>query len=83
MLLKWGAPRDFVDTNPAAAVPNLRRPRTAPRANRACADDEFEEMLTAATGGLKVAIALGAFAGMREGDGIHVPPAIDDGKWLR
>ena len=83
LLLKWGAARDFVDTNPAAAVPNLRRPRGAPRANRAWTDDEFEAVLAAAVGGLRLAVALGGFAGMREGDVVHVPPAIDDAKWLR
>jgi integrase len=83
LLLKWGAARGFVDTNPAAAVPNLRRPRGAPRANRAWTDDEFEAVLAAAVGGLRLAVALGGFAGMREGDVVHVPPAIDDGKWLR
>jgi len=83
LLLKWGAARDFVETNPAAAIANLRRPRGAPRANRAWSDAEFETVLAAATAGLKVAVALGGFAGMREGDVIRVPRAIDDGKWLR
>jgi integrase len=83
LLFKWGEPRNHLATNPAAAVPTLRRPRNAPRANRAWADDEFEAMLAAATGGVKVAIGLGAFAGMREGDAISVPRTIDDGKWLR
>jgi len=83
LLFKWGAARDLVETNPAANVSILRRPRGAPRANRAWADDEFETVLAAATGGLKVAIALGGFAGMREGDVIRVQRSIDDGNWLR
>ena len=83
LLLKWGAVRDLVETNAAASVPLLRRPRGAPRANRAWADDEFETVLAEATGGLKVAIALGGFAGMREGDVIRAPRSIDDGNWLR
>ena len=83
LLFKWGAARNVMEINPAAAVANLSRPRTAPRANRAWADDEFEAVLEAATGGLKVAIGLGGFAGMREGDAICVPRSIDDGKWLR
>jgi integrase len=83
LLLKWGAVRDLVETNATASVPLLRRPRGAPRANRAWADDEFETVLAEATGGLKVAIALGGFAGMREGDVIRAPRSIDDGNWLR
>jgi len=83
LLLKWGAVRDLVETNAAASVPLLRRPRGEPRANRAWADDEFETVLAEATGGLKVAIALGGFAGMREGDVIRAPRSIDDGNWLR
>jgi integrase len=83
LTLKWGAVRDLVETNQAAAVPNLRRPRGTPRANRAWGEDECQAMLDAATGGIKVAIALGMFAGMREGDVIRVPRSIYDGGWLR
>ena len=83
LLQKWGAPRGFVEINTAAAVPLLRRPRNAPKKNRAWHDDEFEAVLNTATGGVRVAIALGAFAGMREGDAIRVSRAADDGGWLR
>ena len=83
LLLKWGGVRDLLETNAAAGVPLLRRPRGAPRANRAWGDDEYEAVLAEVTGGIKVAVALGGFAGMREGDVIRVPRSIDDGKWLR
>jgi integrase len=83
LLLKWGAVRDLVDTNQAATVPKLRRPRETPKANRAWDDDECEAVLRAAKGGLKVGVALGMFAGMREGDAISVGRGAYDGNWLR
>lgn len=83
LVLKWGAVRGLVDTNQAATVPKLRRPRGVPKANRAWDDDECEAVLSAAQGGLKLAVALGMFAGMREGDAITVPVRAYDGAWLR
>jgi integrase len=83
LLLKWAAVRDLVETNQAATVPKLRRPRGTPQANRAWDTDECEAVLAAATGGLKVAIALGMFAGMRSGDVIRAQRSIYDGSWLR
>jgi integrase len=83
LLLKWGEARDLIAVNAAAAVPKLRRPRSAPVVNRAWGDDEGAAVLVAATGGVKVAIALGMFAGMREGDAVSVTRAAYDGAWLR
>ncbi len=83
LLLKWGAVRDLVETNQAATVPKLRRPRGTPQANRAWDPDECEAVLSVATGGLKVGIALGMFAGMREGDVIRAQRSIYEGGWLR
>jgi integrase len=83
LLLKWGAVRDLVETNQAATVPKIRRPRHAAPANRAWSGAECDAVLEAATGGLKLAIALGMFAGMREGDVVRLPRAAYDGVWLR
>jgi integrase len=83
LIFKWGMPRGIVELNAAAGVPLLKRPRGIPKANRAWSDEEFDIVLNAATAGLKVAIALGGFAGMREGDAIRVPRSADEGNWLR
>ena len=83
LLLKWGAVRDLLPTNPAAEVPKIRRPRGAPIANRAWDEDECAAVLSGATGGLKVGIALGMFAGMREGDAIRAARSVYDGISLR
>lgn len=83
LLLKWGAVRGLVDINQAAAVPQIRRPRHAAPANRPWSRAECDVVLAAATGGIRVAIALGMFAGMREGDAITLPRTAYDGAWLR
>jgi integrase len=83
LLLKWGAVRDIVETNHAATVPKLRRPRGVPQPNRAWDQDECRAVLESAKGGLKAGIALGMFAGMREGDVIRAQRSIYDGRWLR
>jgi integrase len=48
------------------------------KANRAWSDAERDAVLAEATGGLKIAIALGMFAGMRIGDAVHVSWSIYD-----
>lgn len=83
LLFKWGVVRDLMAVNPAAAVPKLRRPRGAPVVSRAWSDDECRAVLAAATGGIRVAVALGMFAGMREGDAVRATRAIYEGGWLR
>lgn len=83
LVLQWAIPRDLMGTNPAAAVPPLRRPRGLPQANRAWSEAECEAVLSAATGGVRIAIALGMFCGMREGDALRLPRSAYDGAWLR
>ena len=83
LTLKWGAVRELLPTNPAAQVPLLRRPHSTPKANRAWTEAECASVLQAASGGLRVAIALGMFAGMREGDAIRAARSWYDGQWLR
>jgi integrase len=69
-------------TNPALGIPKIARPRDMPRANRPWSPAEQETVLNAATGGLKVAIGLGMFAGMRIGDAATVTWSIYDGNSL-
>lgn len=79
----WGRPRKLApQTNPAHGIPKIPRPRDLPRANRPWTDAEAETVLTAATGGLRVAIALAVFAGMRGGDIVRVTWAAYDGRAL-
>lgn len=78
-ILNWGRPRDLAPGNPAAGIPKVPRPRDMAKANRAWSEVEREAVLGAATGGLKMAIALGMFAGMRIGDAARVTWSIYDG----
>jgi integrase len=83
LTFQWAQGHDLLKVNPAMGAVKLRRPRNAPRANRPWDGDECAAVLDAATGGLKVGIALGMFAGMREGDAVGATRAIYDGAWLR
>lgn len=73
LVLEWGKERDLVDGNPAKGVKAIRRPRDMPRANRAWTDEEREAVLERAPAQLRTVIALGMFAGLREGDAIRLP----------
>ena len=73
LVLNWAKTYGYIETNPLADVRlKLRRPHGTPKANRRWAPFECDEVLEAATGGVKVAIAIGMFLGMREGDALSV-----------
>lgn len=73
LLFKWAIPRDMAKSNPFDPVPHLRRPHGAARANRAWTAPEIDAVLSAAPPGLRAAVALGAYAGIREGDVLKLP----------
>lgn len=72
VVLGWGLPRGLTDSNAAAGVPKIRRPRSAPVANRAWTEREVTAALETATGGLRKAIALAYFAGLRKKDVVEL-----------
>lgn len=79
LLLEWGRQRGFLDDNPAQGVATITRPKKMKRANRPWTDDERETVLAAASAELRAMIALGMFAGLREGDAVAIPHAAYDG----
>lgn len=83
-VLNWGRPRKMSDGNPLAGQRGIKiaRPKELPRANRPWSDAEAEAVLDAATGGLKLGIALAVYAGMRGGDIVRVTWSIYDGQNL-
>ena len=82
-VLAWGRPRKLAPaTNPAHGIPKIPRPRELPRANRPWSDAETDAVLEAAQGGLRVAIALAVYAGMRGGDIPRLTWAAYDGTAL-
>jgi integrase len=80
VVLGWGKPRGYVAENAALGLPKIARPRDAPMANRAWSDEECAAVLDAATGGLRVAIALAMWAGPRGGDVVRMPWSAYDGQ---
>jgi integrase len=83
-ILNWGRPRNLSAGNPLIGMRNIKiaRPRDLPRANRPWSDAETATVLEAAAGGLRLALALACYAGMRGGDIVRVTWAIYDGKTL-
>lgn len=73
LVLEWGKRRKIVSENGAIGVRAVRRPKDAPKKNRAWADAERETVLSESPKQLLVPIALGMFAGLREGDAILLP----------
>lgn len=82
LLFKWGTIREMLPINPALGVEKLRRPRNTPKANRPWDDDECAAVIATASGGVKVAIALGMWTGMREGDAVTAPRSAYIDGWL-
>jgi integrase len=75
LLLGWGKPRGFAESNVAEGVKLIPRPKSMPRANRPWTDEEREAVLNYAPIELRAMIALGMFAGLREGDACSIPKA--------
>jgi integrase len=73
IVLGWGVPRGIVSGNAAAGVPKIRRRRGAPVANKSWTPREIDAALKAATGGLRKAIALAYYAGLRKKDVVELP----------
>lgn len=80
-VMNWGRPRKLSAGNPLAGQRGVKiaRPKEMPRANRPWSDAEAEAVLSAATNGLLLGIALACEAGMRGGDIVRVTWAIYDG----
>ena len=74
-VLGWGQPRGFVELNAAKGVEAVERPKHLPRANRPWTDDEREAVLREAPIELRAMIALGMYAGLREGDACTITKA--------
>lgn len=83
LLLTWGQPRGWAKGNEAMAVPLIRRPKKMARANRPWAPHERKVVLSRAPKQLRIPIALGMFAGAREGDAIKFPRSGYTGTHVR
>lgn len=77
LLSTWGDVRGWCKR--VDRVPKIKRPRDARTVNRPWADNELTNVLEAAKGGIKLAVALSAYTGLREGDVIRLPWSAYDG----
>lgn len=82
LLLAWGQLRRWVKVNHALGVPLIAKATDAPRANRPWTAQELRTVYQAAPPHLKLPIALGVLAGMREGDMVSLTWAAYDGTAL-
>jgi Phage integrase family len=69
----WGLERDYVKSNPAEGVRNIRRRKDAPKANRPWTDQERHAVMDAAPAHMKVAIGLMMFTGLGPKDALKLP----------
>lgn len=79
ILFNWGIPRGYTTSNPAEKAEKVAKPRSAPVANRPWSGDEFAAVMEAMPEELRVAVALGAYAGIRQGDVLTMPWSAYDG----
>ncbi|MBB4286207.1 tyrosine-type recombinase/integrase [Roseospira goensis] len=83
LLFNWGKPRGFVATNPAEGVAKIKKPRGEKKANRPWQWEELAAVLeaTASHPGIRAAVALAAFTGLRQADCLSLPwSACADGR---
>ena len=81
VVLGWGVPRGHVTANAAKGVPKVRRPTGAGVPNKAWRPAEFDALVKATHllkgggSGLRKAVALAYYGGMRKADVVRVPKA--------
>ncbi len=73
IVFAWGAEREYVSSNPADKVKNVRRQKGAPQANRPWSDEERDAVLTDAPSHMRPAIGLMMFTGLGPKDALRLP----------
>lgn len=82
-VFNWGRPRDLTASNPVEKVPHIKRPKDKPPANRPWTDDELGVVLARAKPHLAMAVALGAYSGLRLADVLALPWSAYDDRTLQ
>src|SRR5262249_36857511 len=73
LVLTWGVDREWLAANPAAGLAKIERPKELGEfPNRVWSEAEKDIVMAAAKGGMRIAIGLGRYAAMREGDALSV-----------
>jgi integrase len=73
IVFAWGAERDYVASNPAENVKNVRQRRGAPEANRRWSDEERDTVLVHSPPHMRPAIGLMMFTGLGPKDALRLP----------
>ncbi len=76
VLMSHALERDLIERNPVKGVKRLKPKADAPRLNRAWLLAERQVVLDTAPPQLRLPIALGMFAGFREGDVLRLPKSV-------
>ncbi|KST57478.1 hypothetical protein AO398_08525 [Methylobacterium sp. GXS13] len=69
----WGSERGYIRENVASGIKDIRRKKSAPRANRPWSDAEREAVLEAAPAHMRSAFALMMFTGLGPKDALTLP----------
>jgi integrase len=72
----WGSERGYIESNFAAGIKDIRRPKNAPDANRPWADEEREAVLAACPPHIRPAIALMMFTAIGPRDALTLPKSF-------
>jgi integrase len=81
-LYNWGIPNGYTKSNPWEKVETIKPSleEKLKQANRPWSEAELEAVLEKADPGMRLAVALGAFTSIREGDVIRLPWSSYDGQ---
>ena len=80
LLFTWGRQRDWLEVNHASGLDPIPRPKNLAPANRPWTDAEFEAVVERAPSSVRLAVLLGRYTGMREGDVIRLLWSSYDGQ---
>jgi integrase len=80
LLFAWGSERGLIESNPAAGIKKLRRPKDAPQANRPWADEERDTVLAEAPEHMRPVIALMMFTGLGPKDALALKKSSVKGR---
>jgi integrase len=72
-IFAWGSERGYIESNVAAGIKDIHRPKNAPDANRPWSDEEREAVLAACPPHILPAIALMMFTGLGPKDALTLP----------
>ncbi|HVM78601.1 MAG TPA: tyrosine-type recombinase/integrase, partial [Stellaceae bacterium] len=83
LLFKWGRQRNWLEVNHAAGLDPIPRPKNLAPANRPWSDAELEAVVEHAPPSVRLAVLLGRYTGLRQGDVISFLWSGYDGRAIQ